>query len=127
MAKQLNLVGHCSFAVAMMLAVGCNRDSAPQMDLRPQEVTISTPQQLEVTDTYYFEGYTAAVESVDVFSQVNGYLSKIYFQDGADVKQGDPLFLIDPAPVPGVLRSGRGRSQPRAETARSPHQGPHPG
>lgn len=98
MAKQSNLVGYCGFAVALMLALGCNRGSAPKVELRPQEVTVSTPQQLEVTDTYYFEGYTAAVESVDVYSQVNGYLSKIYFQDGADVKQGDPLFLIDPRP-----------------------------
>jgi RND family efflux transporter MFP subunit len=102
MAKQSNLVGYCGFAVALMLALGCNRGSAPKVELRPQEVTVSTPQQLEVTDTYYFEGYTAAVESVDVYSQVNGYLSKIYFQDGADVKQGDPLFLIDPRPYQAV-------------------------
>jgi RND family efflux transporter MFP subunit len=72
------------------------------MELRPQVVTVSLPRQIEVTDTYYFEGYTAAVESVDVYSQVNGYLSKIYFQDGADVKQGDPLFLIDPRPFQAV-------------------------
>jgi RND family efflux transporter MFP subunit len=103
MAKRSNLICCCGWAVIMLLLThGCNRGSMPKVELRPQEVTVSTPKQLEVTDTYYFEGYTAAVESVEVYSQVNGYLSKIYFQDGADVKQGDPLFLIDPRPFQAV-------------------------
>ncbi len=94
-----------AFAVATLSVVllttfvGCGLSPAqPQVMIRPETVTVANPRQIEVTDTYYFEGYTEAVESVDVFSQVNGYLSKIYFADGAVVKQGDPLFLIDPRP-----------------------------
>jgi RND family efflux transporter MFP subunit len=103
MAKPAKLNCCCVFAAMLvLLTLGCNHGAPPKMELRPQVVTVSLPKQIEVTDTYYFEGYTAAVESVDVYSQVNGYLSKIYFQDGADVKQGDPLFLIDPRPFQAV-------------------------
>jgi RND family efflux transporter MFP subunit len=90
------MVGLCG--VLTLCALGCRPAGPPQVAMRPVTVTVDEPKQLEVTDTYYFEGYTAAVETVDVYSQVNGYLSKIYFQDGADVKVGDPLFLIDPRP-----------------------------
>ncbi len=81
-----------------VLLSGCGQPAMPLVSTGAPEVTVDAPREIEVTDTYYFEGYTAAVESVDIYSQVNGYLSKIYFQDGADVKEGDPLFLIDPRP-----------------------------
>ena len=67
------------------------------------------PTEIEVVDNYYFEGYTAAVSSVDIRARVTGYLSKIYFQDGEDVKEGAPLFLIDPRPYQADVRPGQGR------------------
>ncbi len=81
-----------------LLMAGCGRPAMPPVKITAEEVTVEEPQEIEVTDTYYYEGYTAAVETVEIYAQVNGYLSKVYFQDGADVKEGDPLFLIDPRP-----------------------------
>lgn len=93
-----------TLAIALLsVCAGCGSSPArPEVTIRPETVTVAPPRQIEVTDTYYFEGYTEAVESVDVYSQVNGYLSKIYFKDGAVVKEGDPLFLIDPRPYQAV-------------------------
>jgi RND family efflux transporter MFP subunit len=84
-------------AALLPAAIGCERPQ-PKVEMRPPVVTVSAPQELEVTDTYYFEGYTSAVEAVDVRARVNGYLEKIYFTDGADVKAGDRLFVVDPRP-----------------------------
>jgi len=81
---------------------------APQAPL----VTVERPREIDVVDNYYFEGYTAAVSSVEVRARVTGYLSKIYFKDGADVKEGDPLFLIDPRPYQAEL------DQAKAQLAR---------
>ncbi len=54
------------------------------------------PQMKPVTDYEVFEGHTAANNSVDVKAQnVSGYLMKVDFEDGADVKEGDVLFEID--------------------------------
>ncbi len=90
-----------------MVLPGCGQPAIRLVPTGAPEVTVDAPQEIEVTDTYYFEGYTAAVETVDIYSQVNGYLSKIYFQDGADVKEGDPLFLIDPRPYQATFEQAK--------------------
>jgi len=43
-------------------------------------------------------GHMEAYEIVNVMAQVDGYLQKTYFEDGADVKKGDLLYLIDQRP-----------------------------
>ena len=91
-------------AAISLPTVGCGRSARPTVQLSPPDVIVSRPTELDVTDTYYHEGYTAAVESVDVRARVDGYLSQIYFQDGADIKKGAPLFLIDPAPYEATYK-----------------------
>jgi RND family efflux transporter MFP subunit len=94
-------------AAISLPAAGCGRSARPAVTLSPPDVVVSRPSELDVTDTYFFEGYTAAVETVDVRARVNGYLSQIYFQDGADVKKGAPLFLIDPAPYEATYKEAQ--------------------
>jgi multidrug efflux system membrane fusion protein len=48
-------------------------------------------------------GTCAAYETVLVQAQVSGQILTRDFQDGADVKKGDPLFTIDPRPFQAVL------------------------
>ncbi len=48
-------------------------------------------------------GTCAAYETVLVQAQVSGQIITRDFQDGADVKKGDPLFTIDPRPFQAVL------------------------
>ena len=48
-------------------------------------------------------GTCAAYETVQVQAQVSGKILTRDFQDGADVKKGDPLFTIDPRPFQAVL------------------------
>ena len=43
-----------------------------------------------------FIGRTVALSSVYLRARVTGYLVKVHVKDGADVKQGDVLFEIDP-------------------------------
>ncbi|HUX79617.1 MAG TPA: efflux RND transporter periplasmic adaptor subunit [Alphaproteobacteria bacterium] len=42
-------------------------------------------------------GNLSAVQSVVLFSETTGKVAKIYFQEGENVKKGDPLFKIDDA------------------------------
>jgi membrane fusion protein, multidrug efflux system len=43
-------------------------------------------------------GTVTPIETVAVQSRVNGQIMKAFFQQGQVVKEGDPLFLIDPRP-----------------------------
>jgi membrane fusion protein, multidrug efflux system len=48
-------------------------------------------------------GTVTPIETVAVQSRVNGQIMKAFFQQGQVVKEGDPLFLIDPRPYQAAL------------------------
>jgi multidrug efflux system membrane fusion protein len=52
-------------------------------------------------------GNTAAYETVQIQAQVSGQIISREFKDGADVKKGDLLFLIDPKPYEAALASAQ--------------------
>jgi multidrug efflux system membrane fusion protein len=52
-------------------------------------------------------GSTAAYETVQIQPQVSGQIISREFKDGADVKKGDLLFLIDPKPYEAALASAQ--------------------
>ncbi|MBL8817209.1 MAG: efflux RND transporter periplasmic adaptor subunit [Planctomyces sp.] len=59
------------------------------------QVKWTTPKTKSVTEYEEFTGRTAAVQSIELRSRVTGYLEKVHFEDGMDVKAGDELFSID--------------------------------
>jgi len=69
---------------------------APQMP--PAPVTVNQPVSKQVVQWDEFQGRIQPVDSVEIRARVNGYLESVHFKDGADVKQGDLLFVIDPRP-----------------------------
>jgi multidrug efflux system membrane fusion protein len=48
-------------------------------------------------------GTVEAASSVQIRSQVTGQLTAIHFTEGRDVRQGDPLFSLDPRPFQSAL------------------------
>lgn len=59
-------------------------------------VTVSPAEQRPHRDSVTEIGETEAEDSVELSARVKGYLTKIAFREGQLVKQGDPLFEIDP-------------------------------
>src|SRR5881296_4303307 len=55
-------------------------------------------------------GTCAAYETVQVQAQVNGVIMARHFQDGSDVKKGDPLFTIDPRPYQAALDQAKAQA-----------------
>jgi RND family efflux transporter MFP subunit len=84
--------------VAVAALAGCGAPQAALGPPPPPEVLVSFPVSRKVTDYEDFPGRTEAVVSVDLRARVNGYLSKVNFKEGAEVKEGDVLFEIDPRP-----------------------------
>jgi RND family efflux transporter MFP subunit len=82
--------------------VGCSHPPAAAPP-QPPTVTVSQPIQRNVTDYQEYTGRTAAVESVHITAQVTGYLDKINFQDGDEVKQDAVLYKIDPRTYQAAL------------------------
>jgi RND family efflux transporter MFP subunit len=69
----------------------------------PPKVTVNQPIIREVVESDEYTGRLEAVESVDIRARVNGYLQSVHFTDGAMVKKGTLLFVIDPRPYQAEL------------------------
>ncbi len=67
------------------------------------EVVYDTPITQTVTDYEDFPGRTDAIYTVEVRARVSGYLKRVYFHDGQEVRKDDLLFLIDPRPFQATL------------------------
>jgi multidrug efflux system membrane fusion protein len=55
-------------------------------------------------------GTCAAYETVQVQAQVSGVIMARHFQDGSEVKKGDPLFTIDPRPYKAALDQAKAQA-----------------
>ena len=87
--------------LAVVAACGNHAPSAPA----PQPVEVGTvevqPRQVELTTE--LPGRTSAYRIAEVHARVDGIVLKRLYTEGGDVKEGRPLFQIDPAPYEAVL------------------------
>ncbi len=79
-----------------LLAAGCQKGAAPPPPPKaPVEVKYVRPTEAPVTPFEEFGGRALSPETVELRSRVSGYLTRVNFQDGQDVKKGDVLFEIE--------------------------------
>jgi RND family efflux transporter MFP subunit len=71
-----------------------NRYVAPP----PPKVTVALPLQQMFTPYLEATGNTASINNVKLVARVQGFVQEIKYQDGAAVKKGTPLFVIEPEP-----------------------------
>jgi membrane fusion protein, multidrug efflux system len=69
----------------------------------PPEVSVARVIVRNIVEWDEFTGRLAAVDTVAVRPRVSGYIDRIEFKEGAEVKKGDVLFLIDPRPYVAEL------------------------
>ncbi len=74
---------------------------------KPPEVSVSQPISQKITEWDEYTGRFDAVEEVEVRARVSGYLDKVNFTDGQEVKAGDLLFEIDPRPFERALEQAK--------------------
>ncbi|MBI5521548.1 MAG: efflux RND transporter periplasmic adaptor subunit [Desulfarculus sp.] len=71
----------------------------------PPKVTVANPETRQVTEYAQFTGNTQTSETVDLRARVEGFLLSANFRDGAMVKKGETLFIIDPQTFEAKVRS----------------------
>ena len=87
-------------------AAGCAKKPAKPP---PPHVTVATPLRETIVDWDDYVGQFVAVDSVDIRPRVSGYLQSVEFTDGATVKKGQLLFVIDPRPYQAALDQAKGQ------------------
>jgi RND family efflux transporter MFP subunit len=93
--------------LVLMLSVACQQQ--PTQAPPPPAVTVAQPLERSVTDYLELTGNTQAVMTVQLIARVEGYLEKVFFQDGQLVKKGQPLFLIQQNTYQDALQQAEGQ------------------
>jgi len=89
---------------ALIIIVGLHGcDRKPKMVTQIPEVAVVTLKTEPVTLTTELAGRTVAYRVADVRPQVSGILLKRLFTEGTDVRAGQVLYQIDPAPFQAAL------------------------
>ncbi|MFC0401167.1 efflux RND transporter periplasmic adaptor subunit [Paraburkholderia rhizosphaerae] len=94
-------------AAAVVVIAGLGTLGAMRVDARSEpavaaapltEVDVANVVQKTITDWQAYSGRLEAIDKVDIRPQVPGTIVAVNFKDGALVKKGDVLFVIDPRP-----------------------------
>jgi RND family efflux transporter MFP subunit len=111
-----------SVVTGLVLLAGCGKAGSKSAAPITPSVSIAQPIPRTVNEWDEFTGRLASPENVEVRARVSGYIDKIHFKEGSDVKQGDLLVTIDQRPYQAAvdrLIAERGAARARAELARA--------
>jgi len=95
---------------ASLAATGCQQAKSgppPSIPVAAYELPVTRT----VTDYEEFPGQTDAIISVQVRARVSGYMTKVYFNDGDLVEEGNLLFQIDPRQYKAEFERAEGNVQ----------------
>ena len=103
---------------AILVLLGCGKNTAQaaapggQGGQRPAApVVVASVEQLDIPVQITAIGNVEAYQTVQIRSQVNGQLERVYFKEGDDVRQGQLLFQLDKAPFQAALEQAEGNLQ----------------
>ncbi len=99
----IRLISGAAVAAAVLLGFDANA----QAPAGPPPVTVAKPVVKDITEYDEYIGRFEAIDQVDLRAQVSGYLDRVNFIDGALVKKGDLLFVIDQRPYRLALEEAR--------------------
>ncbi|MCP3715746.1 efflux RND transporter periplasmic adaptor subunit [Paraburkholderia sp. CNPSo 3281] len=98
--------------IGVLVVAGLGTLGAIRLDSHPAvaaeappapEVDVAAVLNRTITDWQSYSGRMAAVEKVEIRPQVSGTIVSVNFRDGALVKQGETLFVIDPRPYQAAV------------------------
>lgn len=87
----------CTCYAAVLFLTACNNSKEQTGPAVPPPVKVTVEPVLK-TDAVYFDEYPAtinALNQVELRPQVSGFISGVYFKDGARVRKGQLLYSID--------------------------------
>ncbi len=102
--------------ILTLAACGQQQPHGAMMGFPPAEVTTLVVQPASFPVVFEYVGQTAGSKDVEVRARVTGIVEKRLYQEGAPVRAGQPLFLLDARPFEAQLASAE------AEVARAQAQ-----
>jgi len=92
---------------ALLALAACSRSPEAKAPARPPAVTVVAAATHPVPVYGRYVGQTEAVKTVEIRARVEGFIERQVGSDGATVKAGDVLFVIDPRPFQVALEQAQ--------------------
>jgi membrane fusion protein (multidrug efflux system) len=108
--------------VGGLILAGCGQQKGTGRSPGPAEVAVVTVQAEKIAITTELSGRTSAYRVAEIRPQGSGLIQKRLFVEGSDVKAGQILYQIDPAPFQAVLDNAKaalGRAEANLPAIRS--------
>ena len=100
------------------IALGCgNKGQAASTGRPPAPVVVASVEQRDIPLQIKGIGNVEAFQTVQIRSQVNGQIEKIFFKEGDDVRQGQKLFELDKRPFEADLEKAIAQTKHDEATA----------
>ncbi|HTD98308.1 MAG TPA: efflux RND transporter periplasmic adaptor subunit [Mucilaginibacter sp.] len=81
--------------VALLVWASCGKPAKPNTALPPTPVTVAVVKKADAVYYDQYQGSVVAVNSVELRSQVGGFITGIFFKEGEVVQKGKQLYEID--------------------------------
>ena len=97
---------HCFLSLVLGVAIvvgGCRQPQVEPQPVEVPEVVVTAPRPVKLPEYLEVTGRIDAERVVEIRSRVTGYLTRVAFQDGQFVTEGDPLYEIDNRPARAKL------------------------
>jgi multidrug efflux system membrane fusion protein len=104
-------VGLIGLAALVLASCGEKQQAQAPGGAPPPSVSVANPVEKKVVEWDEYTGRFDSVDTVEVRARISGVLTEVKFTDGAIVKKGDLLFVIDPRPFQRVLDRDRAALQ----------------
>ena len=114
-SRRLAVIGVLSVAGLSLAALTVSGGKEPPAAPPPQAVTVAEVPEREISEWDEFTGRLEAVDQVEIRPRVSGYIKRVAFAEGQEVRKGEVLFEIDPRPYQADLA----RAEAELERARS--------
>lgn len=99
---------------ASLLVAACS--SKPPAPPPPPAVSVAPVLHRDISESDEFSGRLEAVDHVEIRPRISGYIRRVSFTEGREVRKGEVLFDIDPRPYQAELDRARAQLE-QARTA----------
>lgn len=103
MVKMVFGAGKILMILSLIMQLGCERTQSSPAPPPAVEVGVIVLKRQSVTLTTELPGRTSPFKVAEIRPQVNGLIQKRFFTEGSNVKAGQLLYKIDPAPYQAAL------------------------
>jgi membrane fusion protein, multidrug efflux system len=95
--------------VAAIIVYGCSSSSGNETSYQmpPQQLPVVAINAIPATTYQEFTASIEGTKDIEIRPQVNGYIERIFVDEGARVKKGQPLFQINDRPYREALNNAK--------------------